>query len=373
MAFLFGRKYTRKELLEKVGNIDQLGGTRRVELREGNQKGTSAIDVSTGSGFNYTVLPDRGLDISSAFFEGASLCWRSPTGNVHPAYYEPEGLGWLRSFYGGLVVTCGLTYAGAPCVDEGETLGLHGRVSNIPATNVVHGGFWDDDDDYIIYVGGEVREAALFGPNLVMRRHITSILGCSSLMIHDEVTNDGPRPTPHMMLYHINIGFPVVDDGTELIAPSLQVTPRDEEAAKGAEQYAQFHAPVPGYKEKCYRHEMAADSNGDVLVGLANPNFANGIGLGVFVRYQKKQLPIYTEWKMMGPSEYVVGIEPANCFVTGRDKARAAGELVVLEPGEKRSYTVEIGVLQDKEDIDEFRNDVQKILTGTKSKRKNKS
>src|SRR5512136_2340248 len=133
MATIFGKTFTKPELLKRVGDISQLGGVKPVELVNGNERGVRAAEFKTGAGLNFTVLIDRALDISAADYCGQSLCWRSSTGDVAPAFYEPEGLSWLRSFYGGLLITCGLTYIGAPDVDQGKPLGLHGRVSNIPA------------------------------------------------------------------------------------------------------------------------------------------------------------------------------------------------------------------------------------------------
>lgn len=80
---------------------------------------TGAGDATiAGSGLSFNVLTGRGMGISSADYKGNSLCWLSSTGEVAPEYYEPETTGWLRSFYGGLLATCGLTYVGGPKIKE---------------------------------------------------------------------------------------------------------------------------------------------------------------------------------------------------------------------------------------------------------------
>ena len=126
MPKLFGRSWTRSELMKHVGDIDQIGGARRVTLAEGNEAGCDAVLFRTGTGLTFTCLAGRGLDISSAEFCGRSLCWRSQTGDTAAPYFEPDGLGWLRNFYGGLMTTCGMSYAGAPHADptssEGEPM-----------------------------------------------------------------------------------------------------------------------------------------------------------------------------------------------------------------------------------------------------------
>src|SRR5688572_3845889 len=130
MPVLFGRSWTRAELLARVGDVSQLGGARPLRFEDGPEDGVQAAELRTGSGLALTVLPGRGMDIGFAEFNGAPLCWRSATGEVHAAHYNPRGEEWLRGFYGGLLVTCGLTTAGWPSVDEGEDLPLHGPASS---------------------------------------------------------------------------------------------------------------------------------------------------------------------------------------------------------------------------------------------------
>ena len=137
MVTLFGTSYTRDELLQRVGDISQFAGVRVGELGDGFERGVRTADFRTGSGFEFTVLVDRGMDITWAAYAGASLCWRSPTTAVGPAFYEPEGLGWLRGFHGGMVNTCGLDTIGVPITEDDEALGLHGRASFIPASNLL--------------------------------------------------------------------------------------------------------------------------------------------------------------------------------------------------------------------------------------------
>ena len=355
MAYLFGRKWTRKQLMERVGDPSQIATVRPHTLSDGKAKGVSAIEFSTGSGFRFTVLPDRCLDISAAEHGGRSLCWRSATGDVSPCFYQPEGSEWLYGFFGGLVCTCGLSHFGAPCVDEGQPLGLHGRVSNIPAQEVNIESGWDGDE-YAVGVRGKVVESSVFGPCLRLTRSIFAFLGQDRLFLHDEVTNIGYERAPHMMLYHLNFGFPVLDAGSRLVAPSLRVTPRDAEAEKGKEQYASFGPPTEGWKEKVYYHDLA-DGGGRTMAGIVNP----GLGFGAYVMFKKAQLPHLIEWKQTGQGVYVVGVEPATNLVEGRHKERAEGRLRMLKPGETTSYDLELGALVSKKAAAGFEAAVRKI------------
>ena len=350
MATIYGKKFSRRELLAHTGDISQIAGIRSVKLQDGPEDGVRAFEFRTGSGFQFDVLADRGFDISWAAHNGRPLAWRSSTFDQHPSFFEHDKLGWLRTFYGGLVVTCGLSQAGAPNVDKGEDLGLHGRISHTPAREVGVRQYWDGDE-FIMEARGKMRESCVFGENITLDRTISSSLGANGLHIRDLVRNDGFQTSPHMMLYHINIGFPVMEAGTKLVSPSLSSTPRDEEATKQAEKWASMLGPTEGFAERVYFHEMKAAKDGYVTVALVNEQLS-GSPFGVWVRYAYETLPRFTEWKMNGQGTYVCGLEPANCCVLGRAKEREARTLVYLEPDEERFYDVEIGVVDGQSDYE---------------------
>ena len=356
MVRLFGRDYTRKELQSFVGNTAQLGGIRPMELSAGRERGVRGYEVSTGNGFEFTVLADRALDVTRASFRGRSLSYLSPAGQAHPSYYEPQGPGWLRTFPGGLLATCGLAYMGAPCTDEGEELGLHGRVGNLPMEEIGYWSEWEGDELWM-HIKGTLTEGVIFGNPLRLSRHIFTKLGGNSLHFEDTVENLGGQPAPHMMLYHFNLGFPFLSPASKLISNSLEVKPRDAEGAKGIEHYAEFQPPTPGFAEQVFYHDMATDNDGDARVALVNPELDGG--QGVFLRFHKKTLPRLVQWKMMGYGSYVLGLEPGNAGVTGRAAERAQGTLPVLQPGETRSYRLEIGVLDGTEEIEAFERAVK--------------
>lgn len=347
MPKLYGEELSRADLLKRVGDITQIARARPCRLVEGPEDGVRAIDVTTGSGLAFTVVPSRGLDISSASYNGRPLAWRSACGDAHPAHYEPEGLGWLRTFPGGLLTTCGLTWMGAPGEDEGVQLGLHGRASHLPAYNVRCGGEWRGDD-YVLFVEGTTRETVVFGENIVLNRRIEVCMGESCIVVTDRVTNEGFVASPHMMLYHMNFGYPVIAPGARVLTPSLAVTPRDDEALQGVADQAHAVAPVPGFAEQVFFHTMQPDEQGMVTAGLLNPALCGGFG--VRIRYRHAELPHFVQWRMMGEGAYVMGMEPGNALVLGRAVERAAGRLQVLEPGETRSYHVEISVVDGPED-----------------------
>lgn len=350
MIHLYGEEYDRMQLLRHLGDISQVAEAKIYQLNDGNEKGTDAIGFRTGSGLNFIVLPNRGLDISYADFRGIPLCWRSSTGDVSANHYEPQGLGWLRGFYGGLLTTCGMTQAGAPNTDEEVELGLHGRVSNIPAKNVWVDSRWEGNR-YILWAQGKVYETSALGENLCRTRRIWTELGSNKLHIEDIVENLGYQDCPHMYLFHINVGFPILADRSELIAPSSQVTPRDEHAKENLTNYNIGEPSTVDFKEQVYYHEMKPDVDNHIRVALVNRGFNKGQGIGIAVRYHKTQFPHFVQWKLCGQGSYVMGLEPANCRVDGRASERERRTLQHIEPGGRRHYEVEISVLTSNEEI----------------------
>jgi hypothetical protein len=344
MATLFDREWNKSELLRRVGHMDQLAGIRLLEAGDGKARGCRMLDVWTGSGLRFRVNADRALDISGCDFKGIPLSWHSPVGDVHPAYFEPQGVGWLRSFPGGLLTTCGLDQFGPPCQDGGLEFGLHGRISNTPASQVNYRTFWAGED-YKLEITAEIRQAALFGENLVLRRRISTALGSSRIRIDDIVTNEGFESSPHMLLYHFNLGFPLVGENARLHLQAGETRPRDEIARAGLGEWDQFQAPTPGYQEQVFIHRPAADRAGFASVELSNPH----LGVALHWSYALANLPYLMEWKMMGEGAYVVGVEPANCDgLGGRAATRELGKLPMLEPGESRDYRVDLEVRKIK-------------------------
>ncbi len=253
------REFSRAEILRRVGNVSQVASARHVVLDDGRAKGVAAIDFDTGAGLRFTVLPDRGMDISAASYKGSNLVYLTPNGEVHPAYYEPQGAGWLRTFFGGLLTTCGLTTIGAPGRDGDEDLGLHGRYAAIPARQVCDRSRWDGDD-YILEASGVMEESQLFGDKLRLTRTISSRAGAKTLVIRDVVENFGHRPSPFTILYHINFGFPLLDAASRAVISAAESTPFNERSARGMAEMLAFSDPVVGYEEQNFHHRMAADA-----------------------------------------------------------------------------------------------------------------
>ena len=346
MAQLYGKTWTRDELLRHVGDLAQVARIQPGRLEGGRADGMRVLEVDAGDGLYFTVLPDRCLDIPYCAYRGVPLVWHSRDGLVAPQYYEPEGDGWLRSFFGGLLTTCGLTQVGPPCVDAGERLGLHGRIANTPAEDVRWGGAWEGDE-HTFWIEGTMRESRVFGEDLRLVRRITTRLGGQGISIHNRVENRGDQTMPLMVLFHINAGFPLLGSETRLIVADHAMEPRDARAREGAHEHTRFGPPRRGWAEQVYYHDVRPDAAGWAHCAVVNDSLCLpfGEGLGLAVSWRRDQLWNLVEWKQLGEGTYVVGTEPANCRPEGRAAARQNGRLEFIEPGESREFELKLRVL----------------------------
>jgi hypothetical protein len=313
----------------------------RLSLLPGGQR---IIEAYNATGLALTLLPDRGLDIWNARFQGQPLTWLSP-GSPHP---PDTGQTWTQAFNGGLLVTCGLTHAGPAETDPttGEQRPMHGRYSTLQADEVI----LHRDDDGGMAISGTVWEASLFGPQVALRRTLRLPFAEPALTIHDVVTNHGDTPAPLMLLYHVNMGYPLVRAGAEMVTAS-RVIPRDAEARKGVETWAIYDAPQPDYAEQVFFHHIISE-DGRASAGIVNESF------GLALDWDTSALPYLTQWTNTRTGRYVCGVEPATCLPEGQSTARAHDRLLVLAPGESWAVDLTMRVLGDQGAVGAFRAEV---------------
>jgi uncharacterized protein DUF4432 len=338
-----------------------------VVLEDGAERGVRALEFRTGTGLAFDVLVDRAMDIGAAEHAGRSFGWRSATGFRHPGlhdYRDEEGLAWLRSF-SGLVVTAGLDHTLFTAeVDAAQYRypyrksvwnGLHGRIANTPARLIGYGEEWRTAETCTLWAEGEVRQAAVFGEHLRLRRRIEADLASNSIRLTDTVTNNGFDPTPHMLLYHINLGWPLVDEGARLVAPISRTRFSTDSVRQQRVSYQRFPAPQPGFVEQVYAHDVVAGEDGRVAAMLMNER----LQLGVRVEWSAKELPHFFEWLHLREGAYAVGLEPSTHDVGGDTAARADGSMIWLGAGESRSYHVIFSVLDGLDPIGEAARSIQ--------------
>lgn len=267
------------------------------------------------------------MDLGNADAHGVPLAWSSPIGNVSADRYEPEGAGWLRTFAGGLLSTCGLRSTGAPSSEAGAEHGLHGRIGNIPAQQVS----WDvllDAQEPRIEIRGRVVEAAYGEPTLSMDRRITISCTEPSVSVTDRVTNESFVTATHMFRHHLNLGYPIVDDGTCVDGDLTFVGCRDHPAEDSPSSV--LAADVPGPEHVWYFRP----NTGSSVVTVQGPS---GVGAAE-VSWDGPEFDRLIVWRDASPGVNVLGVEPSMSWDDGRAATAAEGDLRELQPGESALY-----------------------------------
>lgn len=308
-----------------IGHPYQLAGFQEYRLTGGKADGMRMLRVKNGKGLEIEISLDRCADLSQITVNGINMGYFAPCGYVHPAYYDNKGTGFLKSFTAGFLTTCGLTAVGNPCIDDGEELPLHGNISHTPVEN-----YAVTENENHIEITSYIRDASLFSHKLILKRIYSVSKNENHIEMYDEIENISSMTSPVMILYHCNIGHPLLSENSNVVIPSLDVTPRNEHAEKDIENCLNMEEPQKDYVEKCYYHNVK-ENNGIAQCGIYNSDIEKGL----VIEYAKETLPYFTEWKMMGEYEYVLGLEPGNCTPDGRDILRKEGKLMFIEPGEK--------------------------------------
>ena len=346
----------RQSLMKKVGSMQQVAYVRPITLQEGRCTGLKAFDVKNNE-LQYQVLADKCLDVGQLSYKGVNFNFLSKPGLQGRGHYDTHGEEALRSIMGGLFFTAGLENICAPCTVNGKELPMHGRIRTTPAEHLTADAFWEGES-YVLRTSGEMREAELFGENLVLRRSIETRWGEKSLTVTDEIENQGFRPEPLLLLYHINIGYPLLDEGTEVLLPTRSVTPRDE-ASKGHEmRWNVMDAPKDNEPEYVFIHEPVADENGNVIVCVLNER----LKLGLRLSYTAANLPRFMEWKSTASGDYVVGLEPSNSSVYGRLYHEREGSVHHLAPFAKETNVLTFTVLDGTAELQAAREEIARLL-----------
>jgi hypothetical protein len=337
----------RTEKERYLGNVYQLGGTRHYSLTSGHSNGCRCTDVKTGGGLEYTVVSDRGMDISLASFRGINLVYLTADAEANPAFYDSRENEWLRTFSAGLLTTCGPSYLGNPCDDRGERLGLHGRFSALSASNVCDLSCYDTG---VLQLTGQLYDGYVFGDKLQIKRTITSCYGENKIFVEDTVKNVGGRPAPITLLYHVNFGFPFLDEQTLIHIPSTKCEPADAYTAKHMQERFHMASPDGTHMERNYTHTFGNEET--VTAWVWNKRLLDGIA--VYLKFSPEDLPFMTQWMLEDHKDYVAALEPANVPCLSRDLLREQNMLPQLQPGEQRHFRLEIGVVSGNAIIEEM-------------------
>jgi len=287
------------------------------------------VEAVTSGGLQADIMADTGMDIGLVRYNGKNVSFLSKNGYDSPASFSAAGSEFLFTFPGGLLYTCGLRSTGAPNTDGDEYHPMHGRIHSQPVTNLVT---CVKDDNLIIE--GTLKESALFGHALKLRRRITLPVWGSKIIIEDIIENLTPYPEELAVLYHFNFGYPLLSESSKLLLPeNRRTTPRTDYAKTGLEKICEFNAPIDGEEEQVFFHELK-----DGWAKLENAD----IGIAMTLRWNLDNLPILAQWKSMTSGDYALGLEPSNNFIMGRSAERDNGTLQVLDAFDSVEMRLEV-------------------------------
>jgi len=352
-------KWLTRDMIEKH-SVDM---RQFIDIRESRlPNGMRVLDAHNSSGLTFTLLPDRGMDIFSASYNGMPLTWVN-----QGAPFPPDGgQEWLRQFNGGLLTTCGLTHVGPPETDNktGEKRDLHGEYTRLRAYDISIRSGWTYsqfpkstaladkfESKYEMKLTAQLAQSKLHGEQLSVNRRYNWKLGEPRINIVDFVTNNSDQPIPLMVLYHFNMGFPIVRSGTELVV-SGDVYSRDETARQGVTTWHLYDEARSGYAEQVFFHHVRNDPAGRAHAALINDD------IGLKFSWKTDTLPYLTQWKNTRKNSYINGIEPGNCVPEGQNKARETGRLTMIEPDETVTFSLTVEVLENLTQIADFKRQV---------------
>lgn len=329
-----------------------------IQVRHGHycggvSDGVEVIEVNTGP-TRALILPSRGMSIWRVQSDGVDFRWRSPVeGPVHPAavpIFDPSGLGWLEGF-DELVVRCGLESNGAPEHDKHGHLvhPLHGRIANLAAQSL---SVEYDEASGRIEVIGEIIESRLFFKRLVLRSRIRFQAGSPDIDLLDDVTNELSSPMTSQLLYHVNLGDPVLDEASRIDLPIDSLAPKDALSAGEIDQWNLVNAPESGYSERVYFAKLLSDENQNTTALLRSASGKRGLA----VSFHTAELSRFIVWKNTAAltDGYVVGLEPATNFPNTRSYEAQQGRVVEIQPGETKSFRLTIHPLSSEQRVEQF-------------------
>lgn len=345
--------------------VKSAGGTfalQNYRFSTGKRAGVELLVIDSGK-VRAALCPTRGLGLWRARIDGLDCGWDSPIeGPIHPSLVplgEPNGLGWLDGF-DELLVRCGLQSFGAPDFAPNGQLkyGLHGRIGNQPAVS------WSanvDADHSLLEVEGEVHESRFLQFNLRMVVKYRFAFGQPTIDIIDNVRNASDKPTSMQMLYHINVGKPLLEGGARMNLPAEYIVARDQHAADDLSTWHTYLPPTADYVEQVYFSAPKAKSSGWTTALLTDASRHRGFA----VHYRTDTLPYFSQWKnTVGTHDgYVTGLEPGTGFPNPRSFEELQKRVVPLAGGQSIEFQLKLEGISQGQRVRELMTDIEQLQT----------
>ncbi|HWV23831.1 MAG TPA: aldose 1-epimerase family protein [Thermomicrobiales bacterium] len=332
----------RNAIARFTGDALAPGGVRAVVLDNGQERGIRLLEFSTSQGLRFDIVVDRAMDIGRVEFQGTAFSWNSPTGYRHPAYFsdtDENGISLMRGM-SGLLVTGGLDHIFSATQVSGERYGyparrtvhhpLHGRISNTPAELHGYGCDWREDGA-VLWAEGTIRQVAVFGEHLELVRRIEADIDGADIRVFDRVRNAGFDVTPHRLLYHVNLGWPFLNEGVRFEAETGPV--RWQSANVRDEMpFSPFPPPIDGFVEQCFDVSIVPTTAEETCIRVVN----DSLGRWFELAYDHRSLPAFVQWINARSGSYSVALEPCTHGILEMKTPEATPYELI--PGEERFY-----------------------------------
>ena len=292
----------------RISNTEQIAYLRRYTMTEGKAEGLKIIEGNTGA-IRFLLNESKALDIAQLWYQGVNISFLSKNG------LSKSERPFLNRFEGGMLYTCGLDSVGGR-----DGFELHGTLHNIPAKITVC-----RCNGQEIEIEGELSDCALFGKNLFLKRRITAIVGGESLKIEDVLINKGTAEENYCLLYHVNLGYPFLDEGVTIKSDVQSVIPRTGLAKERIGERTVFLNSVANEEERCYFIK-----NKTPHIEAVN----HKLGIKFALDYSDDTLPYLVQWNSNASGDYALGLEPCTTFL---DDQFTYSKLRV---GERKSFSL---------------------------------
>lgn len=330
--------------MRKAGNENQLLKARRITFRDGRADGIKAIELHNAQGLYMTCLEDLGLNLYDFSYKGINFAFQSKNGLVSNRFFN-GGCGEFPYYWpAGMLYTCGLANNGAPVTENGIYHTEHGRIGMMPAENVSL-----ERSPEGVTVRGSLQDSLLCGYDLRLHRELFFPANGKEIAIRDTVENRESLPAEYMLLYHCNVGYPLLDTGARVLTGTGETHNRTPGGVPLPESY-RVGEPRDDKDELVWERRIAQSADGWGTAAVIN----DALELGFYVRFRLDTLPILVHWNNLCTRDYCVGLEPSNCFSLGRTAERAQGTLPVLPPYGCKEFQLRLGVVEGKAEIEAF-------------------
>lgn len=327
------------DLMQKLGNMDQIAGIRELKNNIGNGREIRILEIYNAAGLRFTVLPDHCMDIYDFSYKGYNFSFHSKNGLT--ADRNPTETDFFHQWSGGMMLTCGLANVGNACQDNGQHP-IHGRIGNTAAKHICVNEYWQGNK-YILSASGEMWETQLYGRQISLHRTLSLGLFDKTVEITDTICNHEKNDEEFMLLYHINYGYPLLDQFSIFFCSPATTKAKN----KYSKDFVQMAKPDTQPYHQLYLHTPSGRIGRAAIV---NPKDQ----LAGYVEFDTTHLPYLCEWKHMASHDYVVALEPCNCIGLGRVKERENGTLKILPAYSTITHKFFLGVLDGEKEIQKF-------------------